>query len=305
MSGPKPIPCGDPEPRPSFWGKYRGKVLNNSDPEFLGRIMVEVPEVPGSLLNYAMPCVPYAGFNVGFYAIPPIDASVWVEFEGGDPNYPVWVGCFWAPEDVLRVPEPPPPEIKVFQTEYISMVLNDLPEIGGFSLKCSLPAVDVPLTMTFDAKGITLLCPESTISMTPGSITLTIPEAAITMDPENISITVPEAVITMTAETLTLAVPASSITLAAEAIEIEAPDLNITAITSIEGETNITPTLTIEGDANVAGLLTSEGDCNVAGILSSEGDLNVGGLLSAEGAVNIAGGVAIEGGGVIDGAPII
>jgi hypothetical protein len=268
-------------------------VLNNFDPEFQGRIMAEVPAIPGSLLNYALPCVPYAGPNVGFYAIPPIGANVWIEFEGGDPNYPVWVGCFWGPEDILRVPEPPPPEVKVFQTEFISLVLSDLPEIGGFTLRCSLPAVDVPLTMLFNSEGITLLCPESTIQMTPGSITLTIPEAEIMMDPANITITVPESVMEFTPGAISIAVPASSIDLTGELIEIETPVLSITAVTSIEGETNIVPLLTVEGDANVAGLLTSEGDANVAGLLTAEGD------------VNILGGLTIEGAGEIDGLPII
>lgn len=290
---PAPAPCGDREARPSFWGKYRGKVINNIDPEFLGRILVDVPAVPGMVLNYALPCVPYAGPDVGFYAIPPIGANVWVEFEGGDPNYPVWVGCFWAPEDVLHVPEPPPPEVKVFQTESISMVLSDLPEVGGFTLKCNPPAVTTPLTMLFNSEGITILCPEATIAMTPESITLTIPEAEVAMVPESITITVPESVIEMSAEELSIAVPASSIDMTGEAMEIEAPALSVTAVTSVEGETNIAPLLTVEGDANVAGLLTGEGDVNVAGLLSAEGD------------VNIAGGLTIEGAGEIDGLPII
>ncbi|HEY0044659.1 MAG TPA: phage baseplate assembly protein V [Allosphingosinicella sp.] len=276
-----------PKPWKRFHGKYRGKVIDNVDPLFQGRIIAEVPAVSGSILNWALPCTPYAGFGVGFYAIPPVGANVWIEFEGGDPNYPVWVGCFWGPEDILHVPEPPPPEIKVFKTEFITMVLNDLPEIGGFTLKCTPAAVDIPLTMTFDSTGITILCPESTIKMTPGSITLTIPEAELVMVPESITMTVPESVMEMTAELVSIAVPASSVEISGAAIEIEAPEVSIT------GETNIAPVLTIEGETNAAGALTVEGETNMAG------------ALTVEGAVNIAGGLAIEGGGEIDGAPIL
>jgi hypothetical protein len=254
-----------------FVGKFRGKVIENIDPLFQGRIIAEVPAVSGSILNWALPCTPYAGFGVGFYAIPPIGANVWIEYEGGDPNYPVWVGCFWGPEDILHVPEPPLPEIKVFKTEFITMILNDLPEIGGFSLKCMPLAVDVPLTMTFDSTGITILCPESTIKMTPASITITVPESVIEITPE----------------TITAAVPASSATMTGEAIAIESPEISIT------GETNITGVLTVEGETNITPELTVEGDTNIAG------------ALAVEGAVNIAGGIAIEGGGVIDGAPIL
>lgn len=184
-----------------YIGKYRGKVLDNVDPLFQGRIIADVPAVAGSVLNWALPCTPYAGFGVGFYAIPPIGANVWIEFEGGDPNYPVWAGCFWGPEDILHVPELPSPEVKVFKTEFVTMVLSDLPEAGGFTLKCLPAAVDVPLTMTFDSTGITLRCPEATIKMTPASVT----------------VTVPESVVEMTAETITAAVPASSATMTAEA----------------------------------------------------------------------------------------
>ncbi len=215
------------KPAQRFHGKYRGKVLDNIDPLFQGRILAEVPAIPGSLLNFALPCTPYAGPDVGFYAIPPIGANVWIEFEGGDPNYPIWAGCFWGPEDILHLPDPPPPETKVFKTEFVTMILNDLPEIGGFTLKCMPAAVDVPLTMTFDSTGITIVCPESTIKMTPGSITLSIPEAGLDMVPASITITVPKSLVEMTPESISIAVPASSIDMVAEAIEIAAPAVRV------------------------------------------------------------------------------
>jgi hypothetical protein len=133
--------------RQDYYGKFRGKVLNNVDPLVQGRILAEVPAIPGAPLNWALPCTPYAGPNVGFYAMPPIGANVWIEFEGGDPNFPVWVGCFWGPDEILQVPEPPPPEVKVFKAEFITMILNDRSEQGGFTLQCVPPVVDVPLTM--------------------------------------------------------------------------------------------------------------------------------------------------------------
>jgi hypothetical protein len=156
----------------TYLGKYRGKVVENLDPLFRGRIRVEIPAVRGSLDNWALPCTPYAGPNVGFYAIPPIGANVWIEFEGGDPNYPIWVGCFWGSEDMLHLPEPPPPEVKVFKTDFVTMVMSDLPGSGGFSLKVDPPAVDLPLSMTFDSTGVTIVCGDSTISMTPGGIAI-------------------------------------------------------------------------------------------------------------------------------------
>ena len=80
-----------------FFGKYRGKVTRNKDPLVLGRIEVSVPSILGEgKLAWAMPCVPFAGYNAGFFAAPPINSNVWVEFEAGDPTLPIWSGCFWG-----------------------------------------------------------------------------------------------------------------------------------------------------------------------------------------------------------------
>ena len=80
-----------------FLGKYRGTVINNIDPEQRGRIQVLVPDVSNIVpSSWAMPCVPVAGIQMGMFTVPPIGSGVWVEFEQGDPDYPVWVGCFWG-----------------------------------------------------------------------------------------------------------------------------------------------------------------------------------------------------------------
>ena len=82
--------------RNRYFGKYRGVVTDNTDPTSRGRIKVKVPAVLGELETWAMPCVPYAGDGVGSYILPEPNAGVWVEFEAGDPSYPIWTGCFWA-----------------------------------------------------------------------------------------------------------------------------------------------------------------------------------------------------------------
>jgi hypothetical protein len=79
-----------------FYGKYRGTVENNVDPLRLGRILASVPSVSSvALLNWAMPCTPFPAGTPSL-SVPPLGASIWIEFEAGDPNYPVWSGCFWA-----------------------------------------------------------------------------------------------------------------------------------------------------------------------------------------------------------------
>lgn len=60
-----------------YFGKFRGKVENTIDPLMLARIQISVPAVLGQgSLSWAMPCVPYAGPGVGFFAIPPVGANI-------------------------------------------------------------------------------------------------------------------------------------------------------------------------------------------------------------------------------------
>jgi uncharacterized protein involved in type VI secretion and phage assembly len=120
-----------------FFGKYRGKVENNIDPLQKGRVQVSVPAVlGGGSLSWAMPCVPYAGPGVGFFAIPPNGANVWVEFEAGNPDYPIWTGCFWGLGEVPAVPALA--QIKVIKTDSAKIELNDLPGIGGITIETSM-----------------------------------------------------------------------------------------------------------------------------------------------------------------------
>ena len=93
----------DPEVRRRFFGKYRGSVAESLDPMRQGRLIVLVPDVFGDLpSNWAMPCVPLAGPKMGTSFVPPPKGSnVWVEFEQGNPQKPIWVGCFWDTPETL------------------------------------------------------------------------------------------------------------------------------------------------------------------------------------------------------------
>jgi type VI secretion system (T6SS) baseplate-like injector VgrG len=73
-----------------YFGKYRGMVSDINDPMMRGRIKVKVPDVVGEQESWALPCLP-----VGFFALPTVNAAVWIEFERGDPDCPIWSGCYW------------------------------------------------------------------------------------------------------------------------------------------------------------------------------------------------------------------
>jgi hypothetical protein len=93
-----------------YYGKYRGFVVDNADPLHLGRLKLTVPSVlgPDVVTGWALPCVPYGGMaNQGFLFIPENKAGVWVEFEEGNLDFPIWSGTFWSkPEGASELPRP-------------------------------------------------------------------------------------------------------------------------------------------------------------------------------------------------------
>jgi uncharacterized protein involved in type VI secretion and phage assembly len=121
-----------------FFGKYRGVVKDTKDPLMLGRIRARVPDVMGDQESgWAMPCAPFGGDKTGFFALPKVGAGVWIEFEHGDPDYPIWVGCWWStPAELPPALIAPPYKKVMLRTEGgHSIVLDDTPGVGGITLE--------------------------------------------------------------------------------------------------------------------------------------------------------------------------
>ena len=77
-------------------GKYRAIVMDNNDPERRGRIRVQCPTVLGNYLSsWCEPCIPYATDYAGDYYVPPVNEAIWVEFEEGDVDKPIWNGGWY------------------------------------------------------------------------------------------------------------------------------------------------------------------------------------------------------------------
>jgi uncharacterized protein involved in type VI secretion and phage assembly len=129
------------------YGKYRGVVLNNVDPMQQGRLQVQVPDVTGlPPASWAMPCVPIAGIQTGMVALPIPGSGVWVEFEQGDPDHPIWTGCFWgsaAEVPALALATPPAVPAITLQTPLQNgLTVSDLPgPTGGIMLKSATGAM--------------------------------------------------------------------------------------------------------------------------------------------------------------------
>ena len=157
---------------PRYYGKFRGTVKNNIDPLLQGRVQVAVPFPLGEgTLAWAMPCVPYAGDGVGLFLVPPVGASVWIEFEAGDLDRPILGGCFWA--TASQVPASPAvPEMKVFKTGTLTLELSELPGAGGLTIKVASPAVLMPIAIALTSSGIELKVGASKIVLSGTSVSV-------------------------------------------------------------------------------------------------------------------------------------
>lgn len=165
-----------------YYGKYRGLVLNNVDPLQKARLLVQVPDVLGlGTSSWAMPCVPMAGIQMGVYVVPLIGGGVWVEFEGGNPDYPIWTGGFWG--SAAEVPAlaltgiPASPNIVLQTTAQNSIVVSDLPgPTGGIMLKSTTGAsIIVNDTGIYiqNGKGASIIMVGPSVNINTGALTIT------------------------------------------------------------------------------------------------------------------------------------
>ncbi|MCK4787492.1 MAG: hypothetical protein KAV87_27285 [Desulfobacteraceae bacterium] len=135
-----------------YYGKYQGMVINNVDIRKVGRLLVQVPDVMGTgVSSWAKPCLPVTGLQMGIYCIPAINAKVWVEFEGGDPDQPIWVGGFWGSEAEVpvtaNIATPGVPVMILESPAKNAVVISDTPippmVAGGIMLKSGASSITV------------------------------------------------------------------------------------------------------------------------------------------------------------------
>jgi hypothetical protein len=170
----------------AFYGKYRGVVLQNVDPEFRGRIMCMVPDVLGVLpSNWCEACPPLAGPTgppMGVYMVPTIGAGVWVEFEQGDPGKPIWSGCRFGVGDappLALAGNPADPNICIQSLLQHTLMISDMPPspvTGGIILKSTTGAMIVVNDSGIyisNGKGALITMVGPTIDFNVGALTIT------------------------------------------------------------------------------------------------------------------------------------
>ena len=169
-----------PSAKPRFFGKHRGTVVNAFDPLQIGRVIVEVPDVLGlTPSSWAMPCVPVAGPQSGAFVVPPVGAHVWVEFEAGDPERPIWTGGFWTNAGEVPASASAFPATMVLQTTgNAALVVSDAPPTpaaGGVILKSAGGAtivVNDAGVFISNGRGATITLVGPTVDINAGGLTV-------------------------------------------------------------------------------------------------------------------------------------
>jgi uncharacterized protein involved in type VI secretion and phage assembly len=164
-----------------YYGKYRGTVTNNVDPMQIARIQASVPDVTGTApTSWAMPCLPVAGTNMGLFTVPPVGSGVWIEFERGDPDFPIWVGGYWgssAETPTLASQVPPGLAGITLQTTLANgIVISDLSgPTGGILIQAAggakISVSDAGILIS-NGLGATLNMTGATVDVNSGALTV-------------------------------------------------------------------------------------------------------------------------------------
>jgi hypothetical protein len=213
---------------PQFFGKYRGTVLDNADPMQMARIQASVPAVTGGdALGWALPCAPFAGPDMGLVTVPPVGANVWIEFEAGDVNFPIWSGCFWgAGELPSEAMTSSPDEVQVLKAPGFRFVADRTK--NSFGIDVEPPMVDTPASLSFAKGVIELRIANSVLTLSPDAIVMQKGTPSIAISDDAIHLVYDSASIGITPDEINLENASSSIEMSPATVDINKGALEIT-----------------------------------------------------------------------------
>jgi len=86
-----------------YYGNYRGFVLSNEDPLKMGRLQLRLPHLNPNVKDdetWAWPISSWGGKDYGIQLLPQKGDMVWVQFENGDADYPLWQHAGYSKEEL-------------------------------------------------------------------------------------------------------------------------------------------------------------------------------------------------------------
>ena len=84
-----------------YYGNYRGYVHNNEDPLNMNRLQLVIPTLNPTAVDetWAFPKNSWGGKDYGINLLPRKADVVWVEFQNGNPDYPLWTHSGYAKDE--------------------------------------------------------------------------------------------------------------------------------------------------------------------------------------------------------------
>jgi uncharacterized protein involved in type VI secretion and phage assembly len=163
-----------------YHGKYRATVLNNIDPESRGRVQVQLADRYGLFPStWALPSFPAAAIQHGFVSIPPLRASVWIEFEAGDPDFPIWTGAFFENPSEMPVlaaaGTPISPNLVMQTVGQVTLMLSDNPAMNVLikTLTGAMIQIGEAGIMISNGKGASITLAGPSVIINGGALTVT------------------------------------------------------------------------------------------------------------------------------------
>jgi uncharacterized protein involved in type VI secretion and phage assembly len=164
-----------------YYGKYRGTVVSNLDPMQMGRIQAIVPDVSTFIpTTWAMPCLAVTGMQTGMFTVPVLGSGVWIEFEQGDPDYPIWVGGFFgSAAEVPSMAKTTPPGVTAITLQtplQNGLTISDVPgPTGGILIRAasgaSIAINDVGITIS-NGRGAIITMQGNTVDVNGSALTI-------------------------------------------------------------------------------------------------------------------------------------
>lgn len=164
-----------------YFGKYRGTVLDNRDPLQMGRIIALVPDVSGNMpTTWALPCLAVTGMQTGMFTVPTKGAGVWIEYEQGDADYPIWVGGFYGSAKevpaMARIVPPTTDAITLQTPQQSGVIISDASgPTGGILLRhasgASIAINDVGITLS-TGQGAMITLQVNKVDVNGGALTI-------------------------------------------------------------------------------------------------------------------------------------
>lgn len=162
-----------------YYGKHRAVVTDNVDPQHLCRIKVQAPALMGETeIGWCLPAFPFLGDGHGLVMMPEVGSMVWLEFEAGKLDFPIWTGGFLSGKQ--KPPDPHDAATRVIVSKNGHKIILDdkggklcIEHSGGAKLEMSGTEISLTISGSKMVMGVASISfNEGVVKIGPGGVSL-------------------------------------------------------------------------------------------------------------------------------------